>query len=104
MPMTDLTYPKGALSAGATRGVENGAGFAPSPRPDRRRPLGEASAMMQSREISLSNGLGLDFTDGDGGRRKPGVAANELISLRHRDWLADAPWHKHVPARLEAIA
>jgi hypothetical protein len=35
--------------------------------------------MMQSGHISLPNGLGLDFTDEDGG-------------------------HRHVPARLEAIA
>lgn len=60
--------------------------------------------MIQSDHISLPKGLGLDFTDEDGGQRKPGVAPNELTSVRHRDWLAAAPWHKHVPARLEPIA
>jgi hypothetical protein len=37
-------------------------------------------------------------------RGRIGVAANELTSLRHRDWLAGAPGHRHVPARLEAVA
>ncbi len=60
--------------------------------------------MMQSGHISLPNGLELDFTDDDGGERKPGVAPNELTAVRHRDWLAAAPWHNHVRARLEPIA
>jgi hypothetical protein len=44
------------------------------------------------------------FTVEDGGRRKPGLVPSELTSVRHRDWLAGAPWHTHVPARLEPIA
>jgi formate dehydrogenase len=32
-----------------------------------------------------------------------GVPANELTSLGWRDPIAATPWHKHVPARLEAI-
>jgi formate dehydrogenase len=33
-----------------------------------------------------------------------GVAPNELTSGDERDWLAGTPWHKHVRARLEAVA
>jgi hypothetical protein len=33
-----------------------------------------------------------------------GVAANELTSLSWRDPLAGTPWHKHVPARVEALS
>lgn len=31
-------------------------------------------------------------------------APNEVASVRRRDWLAVAPSHKHVPARLAPIA
>jgi anaerobic selenocysteine-containing dehydrogenase len=63
----------------------------------------EVSDMMQPGHVSLPNGLGLDFVDDDGAQRRPGVAPNELTSLHHRDAIAGTPWHKHVPARLEAI-
>ena len=33
-----------------------------------------------------------------------GIAPNELTSLTWRDPLAGTPWHKHVPARVEALA
>ena len=46
--------------------------------------------------VSLPNGLGLDYPDDDGDRRRHGVAPNELTSTDDRDWLAGTPWHKHV--------
>jgi anaerobic selenocysteine-containing dehydrogenase len=64
----------------------------------------EVSDMMQPGHVSLPNGLGLDFSDEEGGEHRPGVAPNELTSLHHKDWLAGTPWHKHVPARVEAIS
>lgn len=63
----------------------------------------EISEMMQAGHISLPNGLGLDFSEGDGKVRRVGVAPNELTSLEDRDFLAHTPWHKYVPARLERI-
>jgi hypothetical protein len=33
-----------------------------------------------------------------------GVPANELTAVGWRDPLAGTPWHKHVPARVEAVA
>src|SRR6266699_2639344 len=40
---------------------------------------------------SPDRGLGR-FTAQDGGRRKPGGVPRDLTSVRHRDWLAAAPW------------
>ena len=63
----------------------------------------ELSDRMQRGHVSLANGLGLDYPDGDG-RRATGVAPNELTSGADRDWLAGPPWHKHTPARIEAVS
>jgi anaerobic selenocysteine-containing dehydrogenase len=64
----------------------------------------EVSDMMQTRHISLPNGLGVDYPESsDGHLRRTGVAPNELTSLHHRDWFAGTPWHKHVPARVEPL-
>ncbi|MEQ1699487.1 MAG: molybdopterin dinucleotide binding domain-containing protein, partial [Ilumatobacteraceae bacterium] len=59
----------------------------------------EISEMMQPGHVSLPNGMGLD----EGGDRV-GVAPNELTSSADRDWIAGTPWHKSVPARLEAVS
>jgi anaerobic selenocysteine-containing dehydrogenase len=61
----------------------------------------EISPMMRPGHISLPNGLGLTYTPGDDA---VGVAPNELTSSDHRDPIAGTPYHKHVPARLEALA
>lgn len=57
------------------------------------------SDRMQRGHVSLPNGLGLGPPD----ERAHGVAPNELTSGADRDWLAGTPWHKHVPAHLEAL-
>jgi hypothetical protein len=54
--------------------------------------------------VSLPNGLGVDYSADAGSLERAGVAPNELTSTEDRDWLAGTPWHKHVPARIEAIA
>lgn len=64
----------------------------------------ELSEMMQPGHVSLPNGLGLDHRTQDGDLVRTGVAVNELTSVEDRDWLAGTPWHKHVPARIEALA
>jgi anaerobic selenocysteine-containing dehydrogenase len=64
----------------------------------------EVSEMMQPGHVSLPNGLGLDHTIADGVLERTGVALNELTSVEDRDWLAGTPWHKHVPARIEALS
>jgi anaerobic selenocysteine-containing dehydrogenase len=57
---------------------------------------------MQAGHISLPNGLGLDYPDANGGKVAAGVSPNELTAAEDRDWVAGTPWHKSVPARLEA--
>ncbi|HYQ69677.1 molybdopterin-dependent oxidoreductase [Actinophytocola sp.] len=47
--------------------------------------------------VSLPNGLGLTV------RERTGVAPNELTAAEDRDEWAGTPWHKHVPARVEAL-
>jgi anaerobic selenocysteine-containing dehydrogenase len=64
----------------------------------------ELSEMMQPGHVSLPNGLGLDHREEDGTLVRTGVAINELTSVDDGDWLAGTPWHKHVAARIEALA
>jgi anaerobic selenocysteine-containing dehydrogenase len=64
----------------------------------------EVNDCMQAGHVSLPNGLGLSYPDPEGTPVVYGLAPNELTSSADRDWLAGTPWHKHVPARIEAIA
>jgi anaerobic selenocysteine-containing dehydrogenase len=63
----------------------------------------EISDRMHPGHISLPNGLGLDFPDASGGRVATGVSPNELTRSEDRDRVAGTPWHKHTPARVEAL-
>lgn len=63
----------------------------------------EVSDRMQPGHISLPNGLGLDFPDASGALVATGVSPNELTRSEDRDWVAGTPWHKHTPARVEAL-
>jgi len=60
----------------------------------------ELSTSMQCGHVALPNGMGLDAR-GDGSIG--GVAPNELTSQDDRDPFVGTPWHKHVPARIEAV-
>lgn len=59
----------------------------------------EVSDMMRPGNIALPNGLGVDHPGGTAG-----TAPNELTDTDWKDEYAGTPWHKHVPARLEALA
>ena len=63
----------------------------------------ELSDRMQPGHVSLPNGLGVDFPDASGRHVATGVAPNDLTRSEDRDWLAGTPWHKHTPARVEAL-
>ena len=63
----------------------------------------EVSDRMQPGHVSLPNGLGLDYPDAQGKRHATGVSPNELTASEDCDWLAGTPWHKHTPARIEAL-
>jgi len=62
----------------------------------------ELNDTMQPGHVALPNGLGLSYRAGEG-EVVTGVAPNELTSGTHRDPWAGTPYHKHVPARLEAV-
>ncbi|CAM4462282.1 Assimilatory nitrate reductase catalytic subunit [Mycobacterium basiliense] len=62
----------------------------------------EISETMLPGHAALPNGFGLDYVDADGRTVVPGVAPNSLTSTQWRDPYAGTPWHKHVPARIEA--
>jgi hypothetical protein len=55
---------------------------------------------MRRGHVSLPNGLGVRYPDGDG-LAATGVAPNELTGTEDRDPFVGTPWHKHVPARIE---
>ncbi|MDG4860955.1 molybdopterin-dependent oxidoreductase [Streptomyces sp. T-3] len=59
----------------------------------------EVTDTMRSGHISLPNGLGVDHPE----HGVVGVAPNELTSVHRRDPVAGTPWHKNVPARVEAV-
>ncbi len=63
----------------------------------------EVTETLQAGHASLPNGLGVDYADAAGLPVIHGVALNELTSSGDRDWIAGTPWHKHVPARIEAV-
>ena len=73
-------------------------------------PGGQAVAVVEINEtvlpgyVSLPNGYGLSYSPAGGKPEIVGVAPNELTSTEWRDPIAGTPWHKHVPARLEAVA
>jgi anaerobic selenocysteine-containing dehydrogenase len=63
----------------------------------------EVSDRMQPGHVSLPNGHGLAYPVAGEANETTGVSTNELTASEDRDWLAGTPWHKHVPARLEAL-
>jgi len=64
----------------------------------------EVNDTLRDGHVTLPNGMGLEYPDENGVRRVVGTPPNELTSGEDRDWLAGTPWHKHVRARVEAVA
>jgi formate dehydrogenase len=64
----------------------------------------ELTDTLQPGHVTLPNGLGVDYPDEGGRPAAHGVAPNELTASEDRDWVAGTPWHKHVRARVEAVA
>ncbi len=62
----------------------------------------EISERMQPGHVSLPNGLGVDNGVAAGNITRVGAATNELTAAGHRDAFAGTPWHKMVPAHIEA--
>lgn len=64
----------------------------------------EINETMMDGHISLPNGMGLDYAPAGGDPEATGISPNELTTNDWRDSYAGTPWHKHVPAKLEAVA
>jgi anaerobic selenocysteine-containing dehydrogenase len=64
----------------------------------------EITDTLREGHVTLPNGLGLEYPDENGERRIYGTPPNELTSGEDRDPIAGTPWHKHVRARVEAVA
>jgi formate dehydrogenase len=64
----------------------------------------ELTDTLQPGHVTLPNGLGTDYPDEHGTLALHGVPPNELTASEDRDWVAGTPWHKHVRARVEAVA
>jgi len=100
--------PEGALrmSPGdaARLGVETGGRVRVTTRRGAVETAVEVTDTLRDGHVTLPNGMGLEYPDADGTRRVVGTPPNELTSGEDRDWLAGTPWHKHVRARVEAMA
>ena len=104
MPVAGSKPANGAVSgAAAVRGPSGtGPGSLPPARGTAEATVEVSDAMLEG-HASLPNGFGLDFTGADGKTIVSGVAPNSLTSSDWRDEFAGTPWHKHVPARIEAL-
>ncbi len=85
-------------------GVETGDRVRISTKRGKAEAVVEVNETLREGHITIPNGHGLEYPDEDGTRKVIGVSPNELTSSEDRDWFALTPWHKHVRARVEAIA
>jgi anaerobic selenocysteine-containing dehydrogenase len=86
-------------------GLESGQQVRISTRQGQVETVVEVNDRMQPGHISLPNGGGLQNNLNTGlPVEKVGAATNDLTPVDHRDFLAGTPWHKYVPASVEALA
>src|SRR5215469_9678522 len=64
----------------------------------------EVTDSMLPGHVSPPNRTRTWYPDREGQEFQNGVAPNELTTTEDRDWFAGTPFHKHVRARIEAIA
>jgi len=84
-------------------GIDNGGRVRVTTRAGAVTAIVEVTDTVRPGHITLPNGMGVDYP-GEGGALVPtGVSTNELTSLGHRDPFVGTPWHKHVPARVDAV-
>jgi anaerobic selenocysteine-containing dehydrogenase len=65
--------------------------------------IAEITETLQAGNVTLPNGLGVDYPADEGELAVVGAAPNELTSDLHRDPHVGTPFHKHVPARVTAL-
>jgi formate dehydrogenase len=66
----------------------------------------EVTDTLRPGHVTLPNGYGLDYPDESGERTATGVSPNDLTvtGVAFEDPLVGTPYHKHVPARVEAVS
>jgi anaerobic selenocysteine-containing dehydrogenase len=100
--------PAGALwmnpADGAALGVQSGGRVRITTKRASAESVVELTDTMLPGHVALPNGTGLWYPDREGQEFQHGVAPNELTVTEDRDWFAGTPFHKHVPARIEALA
>ena len=84
-------------------GVENGGRVRITTKRARAESVVVLTDTMMPGHVALPNGTGLWYPDREGQEFQHGVAPNELTVTEDRDWFAGTPFHKHVPARIEAV-
>jgi anaerobic selenocysteine-containing dehydrogenase len=109
--MRDPTWrrrdPHGALRISQSDAEHLGVGLGDRVRVTTRRGSAEVEVeptpRMRPGHVSLPNGLGLGVAGPGEQPETTGVAANELTAVEDRDEWVGTPWHKSVPARIEAL-
>ncbi|MCP3856502.1 MAG: molybdopterin-dependent oxidoreductase [Actinomycetia bacterium] len=84
-------------------GVEAGARVRVTTRGGTAVAVAELNDTMMPGHISLPNGHGLAYSPAGGDPEIFGVSTNELTTTDWKDPIAGTPWHKYVPAQLEAV-
>ncbi len=87
----------------ARLGVADGARVRVTTRRGSVETVAEVTDTLQAGHVTLPNGLGLDYPAPEGEPQVTGAAPNDLTWAELRDEFAGTPWHKHVPARVDAV-
>jgi len=88
---------------GQALGIEDGGGARVTTRRGSVAVRVQLTDRMQPGHASLPNGMGLSLPVGTEDEGIGGIAPNELTASEDRDFVAGTPWHKSVPARIEAL-
>ncbi|MCP5027692.1 MAG: molybdopterin-dependent oxidoreductase [Actinomycetia bacterium] len=84
-------------------GIESGARVRITTRGGTAVAVAEVNDTMMPGHVSLPNGHGLAYSPAGGDPEIFGVSTNELTTTDWKDPIAGTPWHKYVPAQLEAV-
>jgi len=93
-----------SVSDAVNMGVEDGATVRVTTAGGSLTTVVEVSDTVQPGHVTLPNGQGVDYpAEAGDDLERTGVPTNELTWIGHQDPFAATPWHKHVPARVEAV-
>ncbi|MCE5287953.1 MAG: molybdopterin-dependent oxidoreductase [Nocardiaceae bacterium] len=84
-------------------GIENGSTVRVTTEAGSAVTTAEITDTLRSGHVTLPNGLGVDNVTPAADGAGVGISPNDLTSTRYQDPIAGTPWHKYVPARVEAV-